>query len=44
MNSQIGEFVETYIQQIYALQALIISDSDGVHIFNSFAPSFPIER
>ena len=36
--------METYIQQIYALKALIISDSDGVHIFNSFSPTFPVER
>lgn len=43
MNSQIAEFIEKYIQQKFCLKAIIISASDGMHIFSSFQPHFPIE-
>ena len=42
MNSQIGEFMEKYIQQVFSLKGIIVSGADGTHIFSSFDPKIGV--
>lgn len=44
MKNSITEFMESYLQQVHSLQAVIISDSEGVHIFSSFVEGYPLEK
>jgi phosphatidate phosphatase PAH1 len=44
IQSGIGEHIKNYIQNIYALRGIVISDMDGTHIWNEFGDGDEIEK
>lgn len=44
IQSGIGEHIKNYIQNIYALRGIVISDMDGTHIWNELGDVDEIEK